>query len=138
MLENCIFCRIVKGDVPSSVIFENDLVFSFLDIHPFSQGHCLVIPKQHFARFEDCPPDVVAALAQALAKIAPLVVQTVQAQGYNLLVNSGLAAGQVVEHAHLHIIPRCQGDHLIQHSPTIQYPPCRMEEISNHIRELLH
>jgi histidine triad (HIT) family protein len=137
MAENCIFCRIVKGEIPSSRIFENDLVFSFLDIQPFSQGHCLVIPKQHFARLEDCPPAVLAALAQALAKIAPAVVRAVRAQGHNILVNTGSAAGQVVQHAHLHIIPRTQGDRLIQHTPAIQYPADRIEEITARIRELL-
>ena len=103
---DCIFCKIVAGDIPAALIYEDDHVLSFLDIGPLSNGHCLVIPKRHAATVIDCPPDVLSQIAAVLGRIAQAVVAVTGCEGYNVLCNNGRAAGQLVDHLHFHIIPR--------------------------------
>jgi len=98
----CIFCKIVKGDIPSFKLFESDKVFAFLDISPLSRGHALVIPKHHGAKLTDIPDD-------SLAEILPVVKKLVTATGaenYNVLQNNGRIAHQAVDHVHFHMIPK--------------------------------
>jgi len=137
MVDDCIFCRIVKGEIPCTKIFEDELVLAFLDINPWSQGHSLVIPKAHFSRLEDCPGSVLAAVAEKLPLLTQALVQATDAQGFNLLNNNGRAAGQLVDHVHFHIIPRNQGDDIIQHAPQGEYPPGRMDALAAQIRSLI-
>ena len=137
MAEECIFCRIIKGDIPSCKIYEDDAVLAFLDIGPLSEGHCLVIPKQHYNRLEECPPAVVSALGTKLGSIAAAVIAAVEATGYNVFNNNGRCAGQLVEHVHFHIVPRNPGDGVFNRWPSGKYAPGRMEELAGRIRGLL-
>ncbi|TVY55016.1 Hit family protein 1 [Lachnellula cervina] len=98
----CIFCKIVKGDIPSFKLFESDKVFAFLDINPLSKGHALVIPKHHGAKLTDIPDDSLAALLPVVKK---LVIAT-GAEDYNVLQNNGRVAHQEVDHVHFHMIPK--------------------------------
>ena len=109
---DCLFCKIVKGEIPSAKIYEDDYVYAFLDIGPVNKGHTLVIPKQHYETFLDIPDDIVSKLAVALKKIADAVMKGVDADGFNIGMNNYEAAGQVVKHAHFHIMPRFRGDGL--------------------------
>ncbi|KAF7155180.1 hypothetical protein CNMCM5623_006607 [Aspergillus felis] len=98
----CIFCKIIKGDIPSFKLFESDKVFAFLDIQPLSRGHALVIPKFHGAKLTDIPDDV-------LREVLPVAKQIAKASGaedYNILQNNGRIAHQVVDHVHFHMIPK--------------------------------
>ncbi|KFX92305.1 hypothetical protein O988_01471 [Pseudogymnoascus sp. VKM F-3808] len=98
----CIFCKIIKGDIPSFKLFESDKVFAFLDINPLSRGHALVIPKFHGAKLADIPDD-------QLSEILPVVKKLVTATGavdYNVLQNNGRIAHQEVDHVHFHMIPK--------------------------------
>ncbi|KAK5057896.1 Adenosine 5'-monophosphoramidase [Exophiala bonariae] len=98
----CIFCKIVKGDIPSFKLFESDKVLAFLDIQPLSKGHALVIPKHHGAKLTDIPDD-------ALTEILPVVKKLAAASGavdYNVLQNNGRIAHQEVDHVHFHMIPK--------------------------------
>ncbi|KUJ14727.1 hit family protein 1 [Mollisia scopiformis] len=98
----CIFCKIVKGDIPSFKLFESDKVLAFLDINPLSKGHALVIPKFHGEKLTDIPDD-------SLAEILPVVKKLVKATGaenYNVLQNNGRIAHQEVDHVHFHMIPK--------------------------------
>ncbi|KAH8791638.1 HIT-like domain-containing protein [Hyaloscypha finlandica] len=98
----CIFCKIVKGDIPSLKLFESDKVLAFLDINPLSRGHALVIPKHHGEKLTDIPDD-------ALTEILPVVKKLVKATGaenYNVLQNNGRIAHQEVDHVHFHMIPK--------------------------------
>ncbi|KAI0848836.1 HIT-like protein [Daldinia vernicosa] len=98
----CIFCKIIKGDIPSLKLFESDKTFAFLDINPLSKGHALVVPKFHGAKLADIPDD-------QLSEILPVVKKLVAATGatnYNLLQNNGRIAHQVVDHVHFHMIPK--------------------------------
>ncbi|MHA2502384.1 MAG: HIT family protein [Candidatus Kariarchaeaceae archaeon] len=99
---NCIFCKIVAGDIPSEKIYEDEHVFAFMDISPLSQGHCLIIPKEHAVTLHETSNEV-------LSKVLPVASRIVKAMGistYNLLQNNGEIAHQAVMHAHFHIIPR--------------------------------
>lgn len=106
----CIFCKIVKGQLPCERIYEDDKLFAFLDINPVNKGHTLLITKDHYEDFLSLPDDLIAYLFQKGKKIAPAVKQGAGANGFNIGINNGPAAGQVIFHCHLHIIPRKNDD----------------------------
>lgn len=109
---NCIFCKIIAGDVPCHKLYEDGQVISFLDIGPLSEGHTLVIPKGHYETLDQVPPEVMENCAAVSQKLAEAVTATVPCGGWNLLQNNGPVAGQAVPHVHFHIIPRNDGDGL--------------------------
>ena len=137
MADECVFCQIVAGKIPCSQVYQDDQLLAFLDIGPVSEGHCLIIPKQHFNRLDQCPAGILAALAQKLAVIAPAVVKAVNAEDYNILNNNGRCAGQLVEHIHFHIIPRRANDGVLSGWPAKQYPPGRIEQLADKIKQAL-
>ncbi|KAH8151620.1 uncharacterized protein LAJ45_04242 [Morchella importuna] len=98
----CIFCRIIRGEIPSFKLLETEKIFAFLDIQPLSKGHCLVIPKTHGERLHDVPDDELAELLPAAKKLA----LATGAVDYNILQNNGSIAHQVVGHVHVHMIPK--------------------------------
>lgn len=112
MKNDCIFCAIAAGEIPSFKIYEDDLVLAYLDINPMSEGHALVIPKAHSQGLFDTPDEMLAALVQRVKAVAAHIVKTLGADGCNILQNNGEAAGQTVRHIHFHIIPRRAGDEL--------------------------
>ena len=109
-MENCIFCKIIAGAIPCYKVYEDDDVLAFLDITPVNLGHTLVIPKKHYVSLLDLPEDLAYKVMRAIKKIAPAVIRGVEAKGFNLNMNNGVVAGQVVDHAHFHIVPRIEGD----------------------------
>ena len=125
------------GEIPVAKIYEDDVVLAFLDIGPISDGHTLLIPKEHFEKLEDCPAELLGKVASRLGKIAAAVVKATNADGYNVLCNNGRAAGQLVEHLHFHIIPRKTGDGVFNRWPPYKYPQGRIEELAEQIRQLL-
>ncbi|OJJ02578.1 hypothetical protein ASPVEDRAFT_42081 [Aspergillus versicolor CBS 583.65] len=98
----CIFCRIIKGEIPSFKLFESDKVFAFLDIQPLSRGHALVIPKYHGAKLTDIPDEDLTEILPVAKKIALATGAT----DFNILQNNGRIAHQVVDHVHFHMIPK--------------------------------
>lgn len=112
-MSDCIFCKIISGDIQSVKVYEDAEFTAFLDINPVQPGHTLVVPKAHFARFDDTPSEVIAKLYQVVHKVAPAVAKAVDAEGFNASLNNGLAAGQEVFHTHVHIIPRYIKDGLV-------------------------
>jgi histidine triad (HIT) family protein len=114
VIMDCIFCRIVAGDIPSHKVYEDDATLAFLDINPAARGHTLVIPKAHAADVFSMPADAMAATAQTIQTVARILQHGVQPEGINVLQNNGPAAGQVVFHYHVHLIPRWQGDYALQ------------------------
>ena len=111
---DCIFCKIVAGEIPSYTIAENEATFAFLDINPASYGLVLVIPKQHCRDIFDADPDDLAAVARMVQQIASTINATLQPDGLNIIQNNRPAAGQVVMHYHVHLIPRHEGDSVIR------------------------
>ena len=112
MKNNCVFCAIVAGEIPSFKVYEDDLVLAYLDINPFAKGHTLVIPKAHTEGLLDTPEETLAAVIARVKKIAARVKSVLKADGFNILQNNGEAAGQPVKHVHFHIVPRFGNDPL--------------------------
>jgi len=110
---NCIFCKIVKGEIPSVRLFEDAETLAFMDINPVHDGHCLVIPKAHSATVFEIVPEDFAAAARTATKVAKAVKAAVPCDGFNIMQANGAGAGQSVGHVHLHIIPRKNGDALL-------------------------
>ncbi|MBI2475789.1 MAG: HIT family protein [Candidatus Taylorbacteria bacterium] len=102
----CVFCKVISGELPSSKVYEDEEVFAFLDIKPVNPGHALVIPKKHFESIHDTPDELVAKMSVIAKKIAGVIEQKLGAKGVNIGMNNGVAAGQIVFHAHIHIMPR--------------------------------
>ncbi|MCU9595881.1 HIT family protein [Caldibacillus thermolactis] len=105
-MSDCIFCKIINGEIPSAKVYEDEDVFAFLDISQVTKGHTLVIPKAHHANVYELPEDVAGKLFAVIPKITNAVKKAYNPIGLNLLNNNGEAAGQTVFHYHLHIIPR--------------------------------
>jgi histidine triad (HIT) family protein len=131
---DCIFCKIADKQIPSTLVYEDEVVLAFLDIGPISDGHTLVIPKEHFVAFDQCPPQILGEICSRLGRIAAAVQKAVGSDGYNVLCNNGRAAGQVVEHLHFHIIPRSTGDAVLDRWPSHKYPAGKAEKIAQNIR----
>lgn len=110
MPNDCIFCQIVAGDIPSKTVYEDDTVLAFLDVNPLSPGHTLVISKDHCETLDDLPEDIATDLFAVLHDLTPTVEAAVDADASNVAFNNGEASGQEVPHVHGHIIPRFQGD----------------------------
>jgi len=110
MAEDCLFCKIAAGSIPSHKVYEDEAVVAFLDIRPLALGHTLVIPKRHAARFEDLDAEAAARLWKAVHKLSPHLLKAVQASGSTLAINNGREAGQEVGHVHVHVVPRFAGD----------------------------
>lgn len=110
MNDGCVFCRIVAGDVPCTRVLDEDDILAFLDISPIVKGHTLVIPKPHYERLTDVPGPLLGRLFNAVQRIVAAQIGGVGADGVNLFQANGAAAGQVVPHVHVHVIPRFQDD----------------------------
>ena len=109
-MENCIFCKIAAGEIPSNTIYEDDSFRVILDLGPATRGHALVLPKNHYADLFEIPEDVLADAAKVAKKVAGTMKEKLSCDGLNLVQNNGEAAGQTVMHFHLHIIPRYAND----------------------------
>lgn len=111
-MADCIFCKIAQGELPSAKIYEDDDLLAFMDINPIAPGHSLIIPKPHFETVFDMPDELLAGLITAAKRVALAVKQGMGADGINLLQSNGRAAMQIIDHYHLHFIPRWSGDKL--------------------------
>jgi histidine triad (HIT) family protein len=105
-MQDCVFCQIIKGEIPCHKIYEDDKVLIFLDIHPIKPGHSLVVPKKHFENFASTDNEYLFAVMAAAKKIAPAIMTAVKAPAFNLTTANGAESGQSVFHLHFHIIPR--------------------------------
>ena len=110
-MDNCIFCKIVAGEIPSTKIYEDELVYAFLDISPINPGHVLVIPKEHHESASTIPEAIAGRMFHVGARIGIALKRLDAYDAYNLHLADGAAAGQVVMHAHLHVVPRGVEDH---------------------------
>jgi histidine triad (HIT) family protein len=136
-VDDCLFCKMVAGQIPVIKIYEDEVILAFLDIGPLSDGHTLVIPRQHFEKLHDCPAELLGRVGSCLGKIAKAVTAGMNSDGYNVLCNNGRAAGQLVEHLHFHIIPRNTGDGVFDRWPAYKYQAGQIEEVATRIRESL-
>ncbi len=111
-MSECIFCKIIKSEIPCHKVYESDSVLAFLDIHPVSFGHTLVIPKSHYQDLLNTPPEVLTDLITVTQEIAPAILEATHTLAFNIGINTGKLAGQVIFHTHVHVIPRSGDDGL--------------------------
>jgi histidine triad (HIT) family protein len=109
MSRECVFCRVIKGEIPSHKVYEDENTLAFLDIHPSTPGHTLIVPKAHIARVEDLPEEDAEALFGTLHKIVGGIQEAVEAPASTIGVNNGRESGQEIPHVHIHVIPRSKG-----------------------------
>ena len=135
-MSDCIFCKIIAGDIPCSKIYEDDDTIVFLSIAPISKGHALVVPKEHYATLLDAPEEVVTKVAAVVKKVSAALMKATGCDGFNIGQNNFEAAGQEVHHLHVHVIPRFEGDGL-KHWPGGKYEEGEMEKYSEKISKAL-
>jgi len=109
---DCVFCKIIAGRIPSSKVYEDDSIIAFLDIAPVNPGHTLIVPKVHYPDFLSTPPKLATQMLAVLWRIVPAVLKVTKAPAFNVGINNGRAAGQLVDHVHFHLMPRHKGDGL--------------------------
>ena len=131
-----IFTKIIQGEIPCEKIIETDSEIAFLDINPCASGHTLVIPKLEVERLEDLPETQTMSLMRTIQQVAKAVSTAFDGIDYNLILNNGVNAGQVIEHVHFHVLPRAEG------SPGpfrkhILYAEGEMQEVGAKIRNCL-
>ena len=109
-MTDCVFCKIIKGEISADKIYEDEDCLAFLDITPVNPGHTLLIPKKHYENLYEMPDELLSKMSPIVKKIAVAVKKGTGAEGINIGMNNEVAAGQIVPHAHFHIIPRFPGD----------------------------
>jgi len=113
---DCLFCKIINKELPAKIIYEDEKYLAFLDINPITIGHVLLIPKKHVNNFTSLSKEEAVDLAGMVHELAPKIVEILGADAYNLGINNGAAAGQIIDHVHWHIIPRYIDDSLVHWS----------------------
>ncbi|XP_042017090.1 adenylylsulfatase HINT3-like isoform X1 [Salvia splendens] len=136
--DDCVFCRIVHGEAPALKLYEDDECVCILDTYPLCHGHSLIIPKSHYPSLDATPPSIIGAMCSKVPLISNAVMKVTGCDSFNLLVNNGAAAGQVIYHTHIHIIPRKANDCLWT-SESIRRCPMDQEvsQLADRIRESL-
>lgn len=134
---DCIFCKIIREEIPCHKVYESDEILAFLDINPVNNGHTLVIPKKHYENFHDVPDEVLCKMMRTAKKIAPAIFESANAQAYNIMLSNGKIAGQEIPHAHFHIIPRFKGDKFEVHFNSKKYAENEAEKITEKIKKNL-
>ena len=139
-MSDCLFCKIIAGDIPSLKVYEDEHVYAFMDIMPLTKGHTLLIPKTHCQDLFEMPEDVARNLYAAAPKVANAIKAAFNPAGMNTINNNGAAAGQTVFHYHLHLVPRyneSDGYKVEWNSRQAEFPADVLTEISAKIKENL-
>lgn len=134
-MENCIFCKIIAGEIPSAKVYEDELVYAFLDISPINKGHVLVIPKEHHESVAAVDEATAGRMMKIGSRIGIALKRELEADAYNLHLADGTAAGQVVMHAHLHIVPRWIEDGFHWNWRQLSYADGEMAEIAGKLAQ---
>jgi len=121
MNDNCIFCKIAAGQIPSATVYEDDDFRAILDIAPAHKGHTIILPKKHADNIFSLDDEVAAKVFPVAKKVAQAVKDTLGCDGVNILQNNGTAAGQSVFHLHVHVVPRYEGDGILPVWPQGSY-----------------
>ena len=132
MSEKTIFEKVISGELPHYKVYEDEETYAFLDAFPSTYGHTLVVPKNPYKNIYEIPTDLAGKLFQVVQKISVAVKKAVEAEGINIVMNNEPAAGQVVFHAHIHIIPRFEDDGGY-HKKNLTYPEGKAQEIADKI-----
>ena len=136
-MTDCIFCKIIKGEIPAHKVYEDDMVVSFLDIFPIHPGHVLVVPKKHSLDIFDTDEETMKQIMAVGKKLSPAVMKGAKADGINIGMNNKPGAGQEVMHAHMHIIPRYKDDGLKTWSKNLFKDDKHKQELYENIKKEL-
>lgn len=129
--DKCIFCKIANGEIPSKTLYEDDKFRVILDLGPATKGHALILPKSHYKNIYDIPEELSADVMKLARKMAGIMTDKLQCDGFNLIQNNGEQAGQTVFHFHMHLIPRYKGDGQTIGWKAGDVSPEELEEIKN-------
>lgn len=132
LMKDCLFCKIIAGEIPCAKLFEDDNFFAFLDISPINEGHTLIIPKQHIQDFTDFPEELGNEWVTFTKKVIDALKSKLGVTDFNIGMNNGPYAGQVVFHQHTHLIPRKESDGF-KHWPSKQATPEELKEVQKRI-----
>jgi histidine triad (HIT) family protein len=133
---DCIFCKIIAGDIPSHQVYEDSKIMAFFDILPISPGHTVIVPKTHAADLENLTDDEMCAMSLAVKKIGKAVIDGLGVKGYSVFLDNKSAANQHVPHAHFHLVPRAEGDGL-ERWPQSGYGEGEAEEYLKNLKKAL-
>lgn len=136
-MNECIFCKIIAKEIPSTAVYEDAHVYAFLDITPIHPGHTLVVPKVHGATLLDVPAEILAKTIEAVQRVAAAMKHALAIDGFNVTQNNGVVAGQTVHHMHMHVIPRYPNDGLTAWPHEKYASPQEAETCAQKIREQL-
>ena len=136
-MEDCIFCKIIEGKIPSAKVYEDSYAIGFLDIMPANKGHCLIVPKNHAATLVDMADKDLAATVIAAKKVAKAMSLSFGNASFNVVMNNGKEAGQIVNHAHIHLIPRFKKDRLRIKWSHLKYEDNEIKEYAEKIRKFI-
>ena len=133
--ENCIFCKIIAGEIPSHTLYEDEQFKVILDVGPATKGHALILPKEHYANLYELPEDVAMNVMKLAKKMAQVMTDKLGCDGFNLVQNNGEVAGQTVFHFHMHLIPRYKDDGEILKYNVKSFSQEELAEIKKQITE---
>ncbi|MFZ2447210.1 MAG: HIT family protein [Syntrophobacteraceae bacterium] len=133
-MADCIFCQIIRGQLPCAKVYEDERVISFLDINPVNAGHTLVVPKTHYETLFDIPAEALQECTLAAQKIARAVFKGTKAVGLNFFQNNFRPAGQLIDHVHFHLIPRYPQDNFLTSWPGKPYQQGELEKVLKKIK----
>jgi histidine triad (HIT) family protein len=131
----CIFCKIVRKQAPASFVYEDEDVVAFLDIKPLSEGHTLVIPKEHYETIYEIPEELIAHLHKIVKRTALAVKKATEADGISIIQQNEKAAGQEIFHLHIHVIPRYEGQKLPRFGEIPEVSRERLNQVTSNIRK---
>lgn len=133
--DNCIFCKIIAGEIPSYTLHEDEKFKVILDVGPAARGHALILPKDHYANLYELPEETAAEVIKLAKKMMIRMTDKLKCDGFNIVQNNGEAAGQTVNHFHMHLIPRYKNDGEILKYIAGEPGPEELEQIKNTITE---
>jgi histidine triad (HIT) family protein len=136
-MDDCIFCQIMAHKAPAEFVYEDDHVVAFMDIYPATRGHCLIVPRPHVRNLYDVEPDMAVAVMNVAVRLAPALRDVTHADGMNLWQSSESAAGQVVFHFHMHLLPRYAGDGLHVPGNRRRAAPAELNGLATNVRQRL-
>jgi len=134
-MADCVFCKIIRGELPSYCVYEDEYFKGILDIGPWAEGHVIMISKEHAESVLDLPDETAKHAMPAVKKVVSALKDALACDGVNILQNNGEAAGQSVGHFHMHVIPRKIGDGIVMNWPHFRLDDERFKEIAGVIRE---
>lgn len=137
MDQNCIFCKIVKGEIPSTKVYEDEKSLVLVDINPVNIGHLLAIPKEHFENIYETPEEIMAHLMKICKRLSSAIKKAMNADGVNITMNNEPSAGQIIMHSHVHVIPRFKDDGFGTWHGKRPYNDGEKEEVAEKIKKEL-